>query len=167
MGKKELLEELREKFAETKKRLKFKASFEDINSISYIEDMVLAERYVSNQFSRQMINRMVETFYSWMQELLLWNLPSPYDAVHMNEGKKINPYEKEEVGAMIARIMYLVRKNKRIAFQELKGEGEFIDELVEFNKKHFTPFMVKYNQKFEEYWKENALGRTFKNSEKN
>jgi len=62
MNKKDLLKELRKQFNLTKKRLGFKASFEEINKISYIEDMVLSQGFVSNQFSRQMINRMVELF---------------------------------------------------------------------------------------------------------
>ena len=73
--------------------------------------------------------------------------------------RKLLEEEKEEFLLIIDRIMYLVRKNKRIAFKRLikKEEGEFVDELVEFDKKYFNPFMLKYHEKFEKIWKEEIL----------
>jgi hypothetical protein len=60
---------------------------------------------------------------------------------------------------MIDRIMYLVRKNKRIAFKGLikKEEADFVDELVEFDKRYFNSFMLKYHKKFESAWEEEKL----------
>ena len=156
MSKEELLKELRKQFDLTKKRLGFKASFEEINEMSYIEDMVLSQGFVSNQFSRQMINRMVETFYSWLGEIYAWVCPQPLDIIHLFESKKLSQEEKKEFLMMIDKIMHLVRKNKRIAFKGLikKEEGAFVDELVEFDKKYFNPFMLKYHEKFEKAWEE-------------
>jgi hypothetical protein len=88
MNKEKILQELRKQFDLTKKRLGFKSSFEDINEISYIEDMVLSQGFVSNQFSRQMINRMVDTFYGWMGEIYAWIYPQPMDIIHNYEYKK-------------------------------------------------------------------------------
>lgn len=57
---------------------------------------------------------------------------------------------------MIDKIMYLIRKNKRIAFKGLikKEEADFIDELVSFSKEKFKPFILKYHEKFEKVWKD-------------
>jgi|GEM_PF-2752053 len=156
MSKEEILQELRKQFDLTKKRLGFKSTFEEINEMSYIEDMALSQGFVSNQFSRQMINRMIETFYGWLGEIYSWVCPQPMDFIHLNESKKLSKEEREEFLLMIDRIMYLVRKNKRIAFKGLikKEEADFIDELVEFNKKYFKPFMLKYLEKFEGIWGE-------------
>lgn len=156
MDKEEILKELHKQFDLTKKRLNFKSTFEEINSISYIEDRALAIGFVSNQFSRQMINRMVETFQSWISEIYSWIYPGTVDLIHMHEGKKLSKEEKKEFLLMIDRIMYLVRKNKRIAFEGLikKEESKFIDELVNFDKEYFNPFMFKYNKRFENIWKE-------------
>jgi len=153
-NKQEILLELRKQFDETKKRLGFKSTYKEIDNTSYIEDMALSQGFVSNQFSRQMINRMVDTFFGWINELYSWISPSPFDMIHINESKKLSPEEIKEVLNMIDRIMYLVRKNKRIAFNGLKKkeEGDFVDELVEFDKKHFNPFMLKYHNKFEDLW---------------
>ena len=81
------------------------------------------------------------------------------DIIHNYECKKISKEERKEFLLMIDRIMYLVRKNKRIAFKGLieKEEADFIDELVEFDRKYFNPFMLKYHEKFEKSWKEEIL----------
>jgi hypothetical protein len=156
MDKEKLLRELRVQFDKTKERLGFKASFDDINKLCYIEDMALSDGFVSNQFSRQMINRMIETFYGWVGEMYAWLYPAPMDIIHMHESKALSDEEKQEIMEMIERIMYLVRKNKRIAFEGLIEEGKFVDELVEFGRENFKPFMLKYHKKFESFWKEEA-----------
>jgi len=155
MDKQEILSELKKQFGLTKERLGFKSTFEEINEISYIEDMTLSQGFVSNQFSRQMINRMIDTFYGWVGEIYSWVYPQPMDIIHVYENKGISQEEKKEFLLMIDRIMYLVRKNKRIAFKGLikEEESDFIDELVEFDKEYFNPFMLKYHEKFEEIWK--------------
>ena len=49
----------------------------------------------------------------------------------------------------------MVRKNKRIGFEQDKiSEGKFIDELIDFDKKYFSKFMIKFHKKFEVAWKE-------------
>ena len=154
MDKKEILKELREKFDELRKNLKFKSTYEEINEMSYVEDMVLSDGYVSNQLSRKLINRMLETFASWIPELNVLLFPAPYDIGRLNENKTLTQEEKNEITDMISRIFYLYRKNKRIAFEGLDGEGEFIDEMVRFNKTHFNPFMLKYHKKLEKFWQE-------------
>ena len=156
INKKELLKELREKFEETKKRLGFKATFEEINKIAYLKDMVLSQGFVSEQFSRQMINRIIETYSSWLNELYSWLYPQQLDLIHLSESKKISQEERKELLNLVDRIMYLIRKNKRIAFDGLKkeDEGNFVDELVEFDKKFFTPTILKFNKKAEFFWQE-------------
>jgi len=156
MNKEEILKELRKQFDLTKKRLGFKATFEEINEISYIEDMALSQGFVSNQFSRQMINRIVDTFYGWIGEIYAWIYPQPMDIIRNYECKKLSEEERKELLLMIDRIMYLVRKSKRIAFKGLikKEEADFIDELVKFDKKYFNTFMLKYHEKFEKCWEE-------------
>lgn len=160
MDKQKLLEELKEKFRRLKKQTGFKSKFEEINTISFIEDMILSTGFVSEQFSRQLINRMVETHFSWIPQLHSWLMPSPYDLANSNESKKLSDKEKQEIKELISRIIYFVRKNKRIGIEKnsqnpIKEEGEFIDEIVEFDKKEFSPLIIKLHKKFEKAWKEN------------
>lgn len=155
MNKQEILQELKKQFEKTKKNIGFKSTFEEINNMSYIEDMALSHGFVSNQFSRQMINRMIDTFHGWITQLYAWIYPAPTDIIHLNESGKLSKEERKEIIEMIDKIMYLVRKNKRIAFDGLgkKEESSFIDELIKFDKKYFNPFMLKYHKKFEKIWK--------------
>ena len=153
MDKEKLIKELKESFEKTKKDLKFKASFKEINDMCGLEDFILSQRFVSNNFSKQMIHKMVETLYSWISNLHSWILPQSYDAIFSNECKQISQEEKNEIYSVIGKIMYFIRKSKRIDFQENKTEeGRIVDELIEFNKNIFVPFMIKYNLKFEEFW---------------
>ncbi|MBU2616134.1 MAG: hypothetical protein KKC19_03450 [Nanoarchaeota archaeon] len=156
MEKEKILQELKKQFDLTKKRLGFKSTFGEINSFAYIEDMALSENFVSNQFSRQMINRMIDSPNGWLGELYSWIYPGQMDIIHLNENKQISKEERQEILDMIDRIMYLVRKNKRIAFDGLKPEeeGAFVDEIIIFRKEYFNPFMLKYHKKFEKLWKD-------------
>jgi hypothetical protein len=154
MEKEELLKELRKQFDLTKEKLKFKTSFEDINALSYIEDMVLSEKAVSNQFSRQLINRMIDGPFSWINELYSWLYPAPTDIIRLNEGKTLTQDERKEIHQIIEKIMYFARKNKRMAFEGLEDneEGRFVDEIMDFKQKMFKPFMAKYLKRFENLW---------------
>jgi len=86
------------------------------------------------------------------------------DIIHIFEIKKLSEEEKQEFLLMIDIIMYIVRKNKRIAFKGLikNEEADFVDELVEFYKKYFSPFMLRYYEKFEKVWEEEKSKRIFK-----
>ncbi len=156
MSNQELLQELKEKFEEEKKRLGFKAEFEKVNDIYCMSDMVLSDGFVSEKFSRQLINRIVELFASWLNEIYSWVYPNQMDFIHLNENRTLSEEERKEILLMIDRVMYLVRKNKLIAFEYSgkKEEGDFVDELVEFNEKYFTPFVLKFYGKFEKFWRD-------------
>ena len=152
-----LLEDLKRKFDALKEELKFKASYEEVNNLCFIEDYVLGARFVSEKFSRQLINRLVESIYAWVGIMHSWLMPSPQDMIFMSEANKLDEEDKKEVTEMISKIMYLVRKNKRIGFEKNRiDEGKFIDELVDFDKNYFSKFMVKFHKKFEAAWKESA-----------
>ena len=154
MEKEKLLKELREEFDNLKKELNFNSTFEEVDSVSFIEDMALATRYISPRFSRQLINRMIESFYAWIGTMHQWLMPNPQDMIFMSEANKLGEEEKKEITRIISKIMYFVRKNKRIAFEDKRiEEGKLIDELVEFDKNECTPAMTKYHKKFESDWK--------------
>jgi hypothetical protein len=154
MEKEKLIKELNEKFKNLKKELNFTSSFEEVDSIAFMEDMILSAEYVSSRFSRQLINRMVDYFNSWIGTMHQWLMPNPQDMIFMSEANKLTKEEKEEITMMVSKIMYFVRKNKRIAFEEEKTEeGTIIDELVKFSKEEFDSFMLKYHKKMESAWK--------------
>ncbi len=92
-------------------------------------------------------------YYSWVPVIHSWIMPPQYDLIYMNEGKQLTSEERDELKELTQKLMYFVRKNKSIAFNDLKGEGEFVDEMVEFYPSLFKKKMFKYHKKFEDYWK--------------
>lgn len=156
MEKEKILEDLRKQFQKFKAEYDIKYSFEEMEEIGFLEDMALSDGYVSKRFSRQLINRLISSPHSWVGELHAWAYPPQMDMIHINEHNQLSEEERKEVLKMIDQIMYFVRKNKRIGFQEnvKKGEKEYLIELVEFKKNKFRPFMEKYHKKFEKFWKE-------------
>ena len=156
MNKKEILDELKKQFDLEKKRLGFKATYGEVEDLFFIEDMALTKGFVSNRLSRQMITTWIlEGLSSWIGELYSWVSPQPMDMIRINESKNLLQDEKKELLEIIDRIMYLVRKNKRIAFKGFvkQEEADFIDELASFSKEKFRPVMLKYHEKFEQVWK--------------
>lgn len=156
MDKEEISKELKKRSKLAKKRLKFESISEEIDFISYIEDMAHYYGYIGNKFSRQIINYMIETFCSWIPDIYLWVHPQQTKRIQTYKIKKISKEEKREMEEMLDEIMYLSRKNKRLTFKGLKkeDESEFIRELIRFDKEKFTPFISKYYKKFEKVWKE-------------
>ena len=145
---------MKTEFAKLKKDLGFKSSYEDLEKVGFIEDMILTDGYVSPNFSRQLINRISEKVYSWVSVLHSWIMPNPQDMIYSAEAKKLSQEEKQEIYQLIAKIMYFVRKSKRLSFEETSEEGKFIDELTEFDRGEFSEIMKKYHKKFESFWED-------------
>lgn len=150
--KQQLLRELQQKFDQMKKESGFKSTFKQIEQACFLQDMVLSTGYVSEQFSRSVLNRFVDMYYSWVPVIHSWIMPPQYDLIYLNENKQINEKEREELKDIVKVLMYFVRKNKRIAYDDKKSEGEFLDELVDYHKSTFKKFIFNYNKKFEKYW---------------
>jgi len=155
--KEKLLSELKAAFEKTKKQLKFKATFEEIDDICYIEDAILSSRAVSSRYDRQLINRIVETSYAWLSGLHSLVFPSQ-DLISMHESKTISQEERKEIMKIMSKIMYFTRKSKRIAFTKnyAQLEGEFVDEIIDFYKKIFVPFMHKNQLQLENFWQKES-----------
>ena len=65
MTKEELLSELMKKFEEAKKEFGFKSSFEEIDNIFFIKDMILKDKFVSDNFERQLSHKITELYNGW------------------------------------------------------------------------------------------------------
>ena len=65
MEKKDLLKELEEKFKNIKLELKFNSSLKDIDKIFFIKDAIQKDGFVSENLSRQICYRIVETYMGW------------------------------------------------------------------------------------------------------
>ncbi|MBU0958709.1 MAG: hypothetical protein KKB31_02060 [Nanoarchaeota archaeon] len=153
MENKQILGDLEIKFLETKNELNFQSSMEEIDEIFFIKDDILKERFVSENFSRQLCHRIVEAFMSWNEYLHSLIMPNPQNMLNLGESKVLNTQEKQEVMELMKRIMEISSRNSIIGLtQNKKAEAEFIDGAVKFWNNEFKPRMVKIITKINLEW---------------
>jgi len=154
MNKKELLEELKEKFEEIRKELGFKAGLEELNNIFFIQDAVLSAGFVSEKLSRQICGRIVETYSAWNNYLHSLIIPNPGHIINMNESKMFNEEERKNIMNLIASAIALTSSNTVIGLtKNKKQEAEFIDDALKFWKENFKPELIKITEKINKGWK--------------
>lgn len=152
--KEQLLKEIKEKFEEVKKETKFKSNQEEINKIFYMEDAVLNIGFVSENFSRQLCARIVETYSNWNNYLHSIIFPNPQNMINMNESKMFNESEKKEIVEILTRSLALTSTNTLNGLtRDKQSEGRFIDDSVIFWKKTFHPKLVEIIKKVNNGWK--------------
>jgi len=154
-NKKEIiLEELSNQFDKAKKELGFKSSFEEINEIFFIEDCVLKQGYVSNQFSRQLCGRIVEMYNSWLGYLHGLIMPVPGNLIIMMESNVLTDNEKREINKIIKKIVSLTSTNTLLGLtKNKKEEAKFIDNSVETWNKELKPKITLIAEKINSEWK--------------
>lgn len=139
-GKDRLLGELREKFDEAKELLGFSSSFEEIDKCSYIKDMVLECGFVSDEFARQMCNRMVGSYYSWVGQFQAWLTPGMGSVVNHNEVKNFDEADVAAIKGLVHKAMYFLRMDKVYGIKrDWKPMGKLVDEMI----KEYGPFFDK------------------------
>lgn len=155
MAEKEyLLKELEKQFAKAKKELKFKASFEELESIFYISDGILKSGFVSEQFSRQLCSRIIDLYGGWVNYLQSLLFPNPNSLLNLSEAKLLSEEDKKEISKLISQTMALISTNTLLSLKKNKEiEARFIDEAIVFWKKTFHPQVVQLMQKIHTGWK--------------
>ena len=153
--KKTLLDELKERFDKTKKELRFKSIFEDIDEIFFIKDLVLEKGFISEDFSNQLRGRMAEVFIFWDNYLHNLVMPNPQNLFIIHESKVFNEVEKKDIMKMMSRISFVISKNTVLRLsRNKKEEGKIIDEFVGFWKNSYQPFYLKIMEKIRDRWKD-------------
>jgi hypothetical protein len=148
MTNQELLSELKTKFEGTKKELGLKYSFEDYNRIFFLKDMVLSARFVSEEFSRMLSRRVVDTYVSWNNYLNGLLVPPPGHVAMSTEAQLFNEQDHEKLFKLVAKIAKLINLNMLVGVtQDKKSEAEFLNEAVRFwdeeVKQQLTPVIRK------------------------
>src|SRR3989339_217705 len=93
IDKKEILKELESKFAQVKKELSIKPSFEDLEKEFELTDFILSAGFVSENFSRQLSQRIVDHYRDWHGYLNNLLLPNPSFLAGQTETKLFNSEE--------------------------------------------------------------------------
>jgi len=155
MNNKDILEEIERKFDESKKRIGFKSTLDEIDEAFFVRDFIIKEGFVSENFSRQMCSRMFETLSSWSNYLHSLVLPNPHNIMNANESKIFNEEEKKRFMKLMGKSMAITSTNILAGLSKNeKTEAEFIDGAVEFWNKTLSPELIKTMDKINQKWKE-------------
>lgn len=153
--KEELIKQLREKFDGAKKEIGFKSEFKEIDEIFFVTDHILSEKFVSDNFSRQMCSRIRDTFNVWNNYLHSLLMPNPQHMLNMTEAKLFSDNERKEMWDLIKRALALNSLNTLAGLEkDLNREREFIDGSVKFWREKFKPGVLKVMKKVNKGWGE-------------
>ncbi|MBU2612626.1 MAG: hypothetical protein KKB62_02810 [Nanoarchaeota archaeon] len=155
VDKKEILKELEKKFEETKKEINFKPTFEDLEKEFSITDAVLSAGFVSENFSRQLAQRIVDHFRDWHGYLNNLLLPNPSYIAGQTESKLFNSEdERKKIWKLITISMKFSSFHSLTNIEEsLEKDREFIDEAYNSWINVFKPGLIYLLDKVYEGWK--------------
>lgn len=155
IDKKEILKELEKKFAETKKEIGFGPSFEEFEKEFSISDGVLSVGFVSDNFSRQLSQRIVDHFRDWHGYLNNLLLPNPSYIAGQTESKLFNSEEeRKKIWNLITISMKFSSFHSLTSVGDnLSKEREFIDEAYASWVNVFKPGLMYLLDKVYDGWK--------------
>ncbi len=155
VDKKEILKELERKFAESKKELDFKPTYEELEKEFAISDGVLSNGFVSENFSRQLCARIVDFYRDWHGYLNNILMPNPSFFAGQTESKIFNNEEdKKKVWNLIGISMKFSSMHSLVGLTQDKAiEKQFIDEAYSEWVNNFKPGLTYLMDKVHEGWK--------------
>lgn len=155
IDKKKLLNELEDKFEESKKELGFETSFEDLEREFSIKDSVLSTGFVSEDFSKQICSRIVEHFRGWHDFLNGLLMPNPSYYAGQTESKLFNNEEdRKKIWNLIKISMEFSSTYSLLSLKDDKVMGaKFIDGTYTSWINLFKPGILYLLTKVNEGWK--------------
>lgn len=153
MTNKDLLKEFEQSFEDMKKELKFKSSLKELDDVFFLRDFIAKEGFVSNQLSRMICRRIVDTFfnyYGYFQGLIL---PNPQSMWQIPESQVFNDQEKNALIKLMDKIMILSTRNLIIGLSKAKSEeGKLIDDCLAFWNSELNPKLIEVVKKSNAMW---------------
>ncbi|MGV8169105.1 MAG: hypothetical protein ACP5N3_03545 [Candidatus Nanoarchaeia archaeon] len=148
----QLLAELEQKYELWKNNAGLKYSLDELDSVFFIRDYIIASKYVSPALNRMICARIRDTFGSWVQVIHNWLIPSPYNIISNSEGQLFTDSEKEELNIILKEFMAFISENAIIGLKkDTKREGEYVNKSIMLFNKHL-PRMIYYSEKVHDYW---------------
>ncbi|MBS3084395.1 hypothetical protein J4411_00595 [Candidatus Pacearchaeota archaeon] len=154
IDKKEILKELESKFAQVKKELSIKPSFEDLEKEFELTDFILSAGFVSENFSRQLSQRIVDHYRDWHGYLNNLLLPNPSFLAGQTETKLFNSEEyRKRIWSLIVLSMKFSSMHSLIGLnQNKKMETDFINHSYNIWVSEFKPGIASIMEKVSEGW---------------
>jgi hypothetical protein len=155
IDKKDLLKELEKKFEETKEDLGFQASLEGLDSVFFIKDFILSSGFVSEDFSRQLCSRIIDTYRGWSSYFHELLMPSSGNMFAQTESKLLSSKEdRENLWKISKKLMDFSSMHSLIGLKKDKVlEAKFIDETYNYWNEVLNEELIKIFEKVNENWK--------------
>ena len=155
IDKKDLLKELEKEFEDSKKRLGFKVSFEEIDSVFMLKDSILSEGFVSTNFSRQLCSRIIDFFRDWHGYLNNLLMPNGSYYASQTEAKLFQSEEdKENIWKLIKISMRFSSMHSLIGLtKDDQMEGKFVDMAYGVWVNEFNPGLEKILKRVYDGWR--------------
>jgi hypothetical protein len=153
MEKEKLLKEFEEKFNKIKKELKFKTSLEELDDAFFVKDSVLKDGFISENISRQICYKIMETFVGWNDYLHSLIMPNPQNILNMSESKIFDHDERKEITELMKQAMEINSKNAVLGLKKNHEEtGRFIDSSYDSWENKFKPKLIVMMEKINKEW---------------
>ena len=153
----ELIKQLEQQFAATKKELKFKATLDEIDEIFFIRDFVTEKGFLSQRFSRQLCGRITDLYNAVIGFLHGIVMPNPNNVLSMTEHQAFSEEQRAEVMQVMAKIAAFTSRNWLIGLsKDKKAEAAFIDEAVSLWSKEVKPNAIEFMTRINSEWKHRA-----------
>jgi len=158
IDKQKLLLEFHTEFQKLQKELKFKSTFQQLEDIFFLNDMILKTGFVSSKLSRQLSSRIVDLFNSWAWYLHGLILPNPQNMLQITEAEMFSDEEKRDFNELMKQAMIFSSRNSFIGLsKDKKEEAKFIDDSVVFWNEKLLPKLLVIMKKVNVKWKEEKI----------
>src|SRR3989344_100119 len=155
VSREQVLRELHDGFAALKKELGFKAGFEELDRVFFLEDAALHAGFVSRTaLSRQICARIADAYMSWNNYLHGLIIPNPHYMIQVNESKMLSDEDKKTMGKMISEGMRFVSGNMLNGLmKDKKAEAAFIDGALALWDESYCSQLAIFLSKIYSGWK--------------
>jgi len=158
MEEEQLVKKFIANFEKVKRELHLKTTYEDLDTIFFISDMVKKDGYLTSSITRVICHRIMSQFMSWNGYLHGLVMPNPNYMISVSESENFDEESKQELLNLMTKVMTFSSRNNSLTFlRDPRADAKFIDDAVAFWKNTFAPETAKYLAKIEKSWARKAL----------
>lgn len=155
MDDKELLKELEVEFEKMRKDLGFSATFDELDTVFFLKEYILATGYLSDRLSRMIARRITDGLGNWNGYFHGLVMPTPTSMINVTESNMFNDDERKAMIPPMNAIMELISRNTLIGLTNDKvKEGKWFDDCLEFWNKTLKQEVTKVMKRTNSTWAE-------------
>jgi len=146
------MEEFEQAFNKLRTEMGFTPTLEALDEIFFLTDHIQQLGFVSNQLSRTVCSRIVDTYNNWIGAFHDWVMPNQSSMISMEQSNTFSEEEKKELINLIKKFMAFLTRNIVIGITKDKdAERQFINDAVTIWNDNL-PAMTKFSKKLQAHW---------------